>query len=99
MATPTLSQLRTDLQNGVNLIAKTLAYGKTNATNFRPLYDTYQAALVSNYPGERAGGAEAYRSILNSMLSSGAIRTVLDPILLDWGQHVGAPEASSPEDI
>ena len=99
MATPSLAQLRTDLQNAVNLAAKTLAYGNADATNFRALFDTYNAAINSNYPGARSSGAESYRAALNAMFDSGALRSVIDPVLFDWGQHVGAPEGASPEDI
>jgi hypothetical protein len=92
MATPTRAQLVTDLQNSVKILNETKKYGQDNATNLVGLYDTYVAAINTNFPGERTAGADVIRDGLSSLVAPSSVRAILDPVLRDWGKFIDAPE-------
>jgi len=99
MATPTIAQLRTDLQNSVNILEKLRSFGETDATNLIGLIDTYKDAVNTNFPSQRTAGISAIRSAFSTAIADSTVRSLLTPVLFDWGALVNAPEQSSGQAI
>ncbi len=93
MADPTVAEIETQLKNHVRIFEEIEQFAATNSPNLIGLQDDAAQDLEGEYIPSRVPAAVAsLRANVNACLTPAAIRSVLDPIILEYGRVIGVPE-------
>lgn len=91
MGSPSISENHAILKAAVDLCEELRKFASVNAANFVGKQDTLDQALEGDRTSQIAGAAQAMRGQINGAL--GAARALLEPIFMQYGKIIGAPES------
>lgn len=92
-AAPSQAELETMLQEAARIFQEILNFADVNSANYTSMDDVITQALEGDFAKQASAGVDQLRSLLNSMLSPSAVRSMTDPIMREWGNHIDAPES------
>ncbi len=97
-AEPTRAELITQLKNAIKGFEIDRLHGGVNAANFLDQEDTIIQAIEMGSLNATAqlNAMRSRRASFNALLTPGVIRSVLDPIFLEFGKLLGFPEKDVP---
>lgn len=90
MGSPTIAENHAILKAAVDVCEELRKFASVNAANFVGKQDTLEQALEGDRTSQIASAAQAMRLQINGAL--GAARALLEPIFMQYGKIIGAPE-------
>lgn len=88
MADPSRAATQTAYSNAVKILNETYKYGRSNATNFLSLLNSFDTALVGDYADTASAAGQTLRSLLAGMVSSSVAADILRPWLQTYCKSV-----------
>lgn len=99
MAAPTEDQIQTQWNQIVWMLKAVQDLLNVNTPNMSAEYDEFVGTdLIGDFTPGTVAGLDAFRSSLSALVSVPVARSMLDPILLEYGKQQGFPE-TDPLDI
>lgn len=95
MASPTRAEIEAQWANGVDAIEDMRAFADGTLVG---LYDTIEQALEGDYtPAGLSAWAGRHRAQGSAMIDAFSARTLLDPLIYEYGKLIGSPYRNTPE--
>ncbi len=99
MSAPTEDEIQTQISQVVWIFEQILLFLKTNTPNFEGEYEEFVLTdLKGDFAPLSVGPMDDLRASLSAVISAGVVRSVLDPLLLEYGKQQNFPE-TEPDDI
>lgn len=99
MSAPTEDEIQTQISQVVWIFEQILLFLQTNTPNFEGEYEEFVLTdLKGDFAPLSVPPMDDLRASLSALLGTGVVRSVLDPLLLEYGKQQAFPE-TDPEDI